>query len=457
MPDVFLGARVLNQDNVVVKPYYMVRALHYMAEQAALGNPVRLGKVEIGEVTQNNGNWDAYDYDFGDSGGKRNTIPEVTITYNTETQSLHFYCYDDNSWSESNQNGDYDVLSMGVFLQNGLCFALFPRYYSADQSSGGYGGDARYYYPRWNVPIVLDFDLPLADIPAASRDAIVAGLSATGGGGGGETPTATLEVVIPTAARSYIAAETAEERSVTIGYAKVGSGVWTPDGTAADLQMSIKTIADIHGANVGDDVIHVTIIDDSVDAYDVNEVGLYFPNGQLFAVASSSNYIIRKVSSTAIRIYFDISIADLGQAEITFGGVVLDNPPATTATQGVVRLADVTALENFEQSPLAVTAQGLHTLFWRQIINGGGWLTGTYKLPGGVVALFGQATVPAGNTGLKWYYPVGLKLSQVMCFCQGCAGNNGVGFMVTGWGRRYIRIKHNGNGIAKCYVLVIGI
>lgn len=463
MPE-FLGITDLNNTNNTVKPYITTRAKHYIAEQAARGRAVRLGAVKGGPVDQTDDPvyWDQYVTDFGYS-DRILVFDEVVTTYNTTTLSLHLDCYLDNRAGDHDYSGwdtyNWELWSVAVFFANGELFGLFPRFYDGSLSSTGYGagGGALYCRTYARVPVQMSFDFSLEDLPAASREAIVAGLSSGSGGGGGD-PSEEIprELIITTAARNYIASEAAEGRAVTIGYAKVGSASWSPDETADDLQVPIKTIADVHGGNAGDEVIHVTITDDSNDEYDVYEVGLFFANGQLFALCSSSNLIIKKVAGTNTRIYFDIAIADLAQADITFGDVNLENPPATTQVQGVVKLADLEALESFEDTPKVLTASNLNELFWRQITDNGGWLTGTIKLPGGLVGVFGTATVPPGNTGMKWFLPVGFKIGHTMTFLQPKESNR-VSFAVTGWGRRYIRIKHDGNGVASCYVFTIGI
>ena len=77
----FLGAvDYRSGDGRVVKPHYTIRGLHYLAQQAALGNSVSLGAVKMGCVWFNDQNWDKYTTGFWDSGNSNQIVVFEEVT-----------------------------------------------------------------------------------------------------------------------------------------------------------------------------------------------------------------------------------------------------------------------------------------------------------------------------------------------------------------------------------------
>lgn len=95
----------------------------------------------------------------------------------------------------------------------------------------------------------------------------------------------------------------------------------------------------VAGDTLGDDLIHLTALDDSADAYAYRGFALYSSTGLLFAVYGQADTIAEKTAGTVSFLALDIAMARGQSDAITFGNTDFLNPPATTTQQGVVELA----------------------------------------------------------------------------------------------------------------------
>lgn len=139
-----------------------------------------------------------------------------------------------------------------------------------------------------------------------------------------------------------------------------GSGKYTPTADQTELQSSFKSLPTIWGGAVGDNVFHITVSDVSVDDYDVYEVGIFTDGGVLFAVYSQDTPIISKASGSQALLAIDIVVADASDTDITVSGdTTFTNPPATTKTAGVVKLATAEEAKAGTDSSKAVTPSAL--------------------------------------------------------------------------------------------------
>lgn len=126
----------------------------------------------------------------------------------------------------------------------------------------------------------------------------------------------------------------------------LGTGNYTPTAEQTALQNKFKDIEALTGGDVGDNVIHVTMNDISSDAYTVNEVGVYLEDGTLFAVSSQPvGAILQKAAGSQGMMSIDLVVQG-GSSVITIDGDTnFLNPPATTVTAGVVKLASLADIE----------------------------------------------------------------------------------------------------------------
>ncbi|MCP8687746.1 gp53-like domain-containing protein [Marinobacterium sedimentorum] len=172
-----------------------------------------------------------------------------------------------------------------------------------------------------------------------------------------------LEITITDAGRAAIInAENTGTDPVTITEIGVGSGRYNPTASQTTLQTEIKRLNTIAGAAVDDDVIHITMSDNSSDSYSVGEIGLFTDAGVLLALysqPSGSGWIVEKATQAQLLLAIDITLTSINAASITFGDTDFSNSPATQSVVGVVRLADDQETIDGAQGDIAVTPLGL--------------------------------------------------------------------------------------------------
>ena len=118
-----------------------------------------------------------------------------------------------------------------------------------------------------------------------------------------------------------------------------GTGQYTAKSDMTALQAEFKRLDTVAGGPVGDNIVHLTITDNSNDAYAVYEVGVYTETGALFAIYSQTTPILQKAAGAVLSLSLDIRVTDGNPEVIKVGDIAFANPPATTTTQGIVELA----------------------------------------------------------------------------------------------------------------------
>lgn len=134
-------------------------------------------------------------------------------------------------------------------------------------------------------------------------------------------------------------AEQSGTAPVVLSHIAFGSGQYTPDSTKTALQSEFKRFDAIAGGGVGDNVIHLTVGDSSMDNYTVYEVGVFTSSGTLFAVYSQTTPIIQKAAGSQILLAIDLVLTNVDPESVTVGDTSFVLPPATTTLQGIVELA----------------------------------------------------------------------------------------------------------------------
>ena len=125
------------------------------------------------------------------------------------------------------------------------------------------------------------------------------------------------------------------------------------------LPGEVNRLTTFGGDIVADDVIHVTINDETTAVYSVRAFGLYLSTGVLFAVFSSPDVVVEKSAGAMVLLSADITFKTLDTAVIQFGGTGFTNPPATTERMGVVELATWDEAAAGARADVAVTPFGL--------------------------------------------------------------------------------------------------
>ncbi|MFC3549453.1 tail fiber domain-containing protein [Lysobacter cavernae] len=128
---------------------------------------------------------------------------------------------------------------------------------------------------------------------------------------------------------------TAPVRIAQIGVTSSGAGL--VDGA---LSGELKRLSTFAGSAVADDTVHVTIRDDGGDVYTLRGFALYLQDGTLFAWYAQAGVILEKSAQAMLLLAADVRFVQIDATSLTFGDTNWINPPATTAVQGVVELAD---------------------------------------------------------------------------------------------------------------------
>jgi len=140
----------------------------------------------------------------------------------------------------------------------------------------------------------------------------------------------------------------------------LGTGNYTPTADKTALQSKFKEITALSGGAVGDNVIHVTMTDASADAYTANEVGVYLEDGTLFALSSQPvGSILQKAAGSQALLSLDLVLQGGTGGVTVSGGTNFFNPPATTTTAGVVKLASLAEITAGTDTTKACTPMGV--------------------------------------------------------------------------------------------------
>ncbi len=109
--------------------------------------------------------------------------------------------------------------------------------------------------------------------------------------------------------------------------------------TLEALPGEFRRIDMISGKAVGDNVVHLTMRDDDEVGYAARGFGLFLTDGTLFAVYGQADRLFEKSPLTTFLAAIDLAFPTADIDRLTFGNTDFLNPPATTATKGVVELA----------------------------------------------------------------------------------------------------------------------
>lgn len=149
-----------------------------------------------------------------------------------------------------------------------------------------------------------------------------------------------LTMIVTNAGRAALVnAQNTGTAPVAITQIGLSSAAVTPLATATALAGEFKRVSALSGTVTAADTIHVTMTDESSDAYSLRAIGLYLDNGVLFAVYGQAAAILDKAAASIAALSVDVIFADIAATSLTFGNANFVNPAATTERQGVVELA----------------------------------------------------------------------------------------------------------------------
>lgn len=175
-----------------------------------------------------------------------------------------------------------------------------------------------------------------------------------------------MEKIIITKAglQEVINAEKNGTAPVILSAVGFGTAQYTPDENQTELKGEFKRIdaAHLSGGHVGDNVIYLTAKDVSKDFYSLYEFGVYTASGTLFAVCSQNIPIAEKAGDSHFYLDVEFALTGADPDSVAFGDTNFFNPPATTETAGVVKLATAEEVAKKSNSEKAVTPAGLNSL-----------------------------------------------------------------------------------------------
>jgi hypothetical protein len=131
------------------------------------------------------------------------------------------------------------------------------------------------------------------------------------------------------------------DADINLGIAQIGltDVPFVSAPTLERLPGEFKRIASISGAQVGDNIVHMTIRDESDDGYSARGFGLFLADGTLFATYAQEDRLFEKSPRATFLAAIDIAFPAGDVSELRFGNTDFLNSPATTERKGVVELA----------------------------------------------------------------------------------------------------------------------
>lgn len=213
-----------------------------------------------------------------------------------------------------------------------------------------------------------------------------------------------LQLIITNAGRAAIVAQggTNAVQITQIGISE-SNGSFSPATTA--LPNELKRISGISGEAIEDDLIHLSFIDQSTDAYAARALAVYLSDGTLFAIVGSADPITQKIAATDAMVSFDIKLVDIVAGQISFGNTNISNPPATTAKPGVIEIATSPEVLAAQSGSLAITPATLKAYIDARIAEGinaarlGGQLPAFYT---DIVSRLGFTPADAASLANVW-------------------------------------------------------
>ena len=169
-----------------------------------------------------------------------------------------------------------------------------------------------------------------------------------------------LNLIITEAGRAALLnAQQTGTDAVTITEAGLSATAVAPVPGLTALAGELRRIATVGGTSTADDIIHVSMLDDSNAAYSLRSFALYLDDGTLFAIYGQADPILIKTAESAALIAIDCVFADISAASLAFGATNFTDPDATAARKGLIEIATNAEAQAGADAARAVTPAAL--------------------------------------------------------------------------------------------------
>ena len=154
---------------------------------------------------------------------------------------------------------------------------------------------------------------------------------------------------------------TPEGIAAAVNAANTGTGplVITQVALLSAPSTEIKRITTLGGDAIADNIIHVTITDETADTYALTGLRLITDGGIIFATYHQASPIVEKGAQQLVLLSADIVLTSVPPGSVTIGGTGFQYPPATTTRQGVIEIATDAEVQTGTDTTRAVTPAGL--------------------------------------------------------------------------------------------------
>ena len=149
-----------------------------------------------------------------------------------------------------------------------------------------------------------------------------------------------LSLVITVAGlQRFTAAQLDDDIDLSISHVGLTDQAFVAAPTLTALPGQSRLLDTVSGQAVGDNIVHMIVRDEAALTYGVRGFALYLADGTLFAAYSQADRIVQKAVASTVLLAIDIAFPTADINALTFGATNFLDPPATTSTAGVARLA----------------------------------------------------------------------------------------------------------------------
>ncbi len=189
------------------------------------------------------------------------------------------------------------------------------------------------------------------------------------------------------------------DAEINLGIAQIGltDAPFVSAPTLEALPGEFKRLVSISGEQVGDNIVHLGIRDESADTYTARGFGLFLADGTLFATYAQADRLFQKSSRATLLAAIDIAFPTGDVSELRFGNTDFLNPPATTERKGVARFATSGEVAAGTSTGTAVTPADLRRVIGIGFISL--WYGAAASIPAGWAICNGQEVARSDGSG----------------------------------------------------------